>query len=105
MQSPCRATGPWGDHGARARSPYTNLTTAATYPAKMDARSAYSVYRLDMRILLVEDNAELARLLTESLAGGGFAADVLGTAADARVAIANIRYSAVVLDLGLPDDD
>jgi DNA-binding response OmpR family regulator len=58
-----------------------------------------------MRILLVEDNVELARLLTESLAARGFATDVLGTAADARVAIANVRYSAVVLDLGLPDDD
>jgi DNA-binding response OmpR family regulator len=58
-----------------------------------------------MRILLVEDNVELARLLTESLAARGFTADVLGTAADARLAIANIRYSALVLDLGLPDDD
>jgi DNA-binding response OmpR family regulator len=58
-----------------------------------------------MRILLVEDNAELARLLTESLAAKGFAADVLGTAVDARLAIASIRYSALILDLGLPDQD
>jgi DNA-binding response OmpR family regulator len=58
-----------------------------------------------MRILLVEDNAELARLLTESLAAKGFTADVLGTAIDARLAIASIRYSALILDLGLPDED
>jgi DNA-binding response OmpR family regulator len=58
-----------------------------------------------MRILLIEDNLELARLLTESLAAKGISADVVGTAADARIAIANIRYAALVLDLGLPDDD
>jgi DNA-binding response OmpR family regulator len=58
-----------------------------------------------MRILLVEDNVELARLLTESLAAKGFTADVLGTAVDARLAIASVRYSALILDLGLPDED
>jgi DNA-binding response OmpR family regulator len=58
-----------------------------------------------MRLLLVEDNAELARLLTESLAVKGFATDVLGTAADARQALSSVRYSALILDLGLPDDD
>jgi DNA-binding response OmpR family regulator len=58
-----------------------------------------------MRLLLVEDNAELARLLTESLAAKGFATDVLGAAADARLALSSVRYSAVILDLGLPDDD
>lgn len=58
-----------------------------------------------MRLLLVEDNAELARLLTESLASKGLVTDVLYTAADARLALASIRYAALILDLGLPDDD
>ena len=58
-----------------------------------------------MRILLIEDNLELARLLKESLAAKGISADIVGTATDARIAIANIRYAALVLDLGLPDDD
>ena len=58
-----------------------------------------------MRFLLVEDNAELARLLTTGLAAQGLAADVVGTAADARVAFGSIRYSALILDLGLPDED
>ena len=58
-----------------------------------------------MRLLLVEDNAELARLLIESLAAKGISADVVGTAADARIAIVSIRYAALVLDLGLPDED
>jgi DNA-binding response OmpR family regulator len=58
-----------------------------------------------MRFLLVEDNAELARLLTTGLAAQGLAADVVGTVADARLAIGSIRYSALILDLGLPDED
>jgi DNA-binding response OmpR family regulator len=58
-----------------------------------------------MRLLLVEDNAELARLLTAGLAAQGFAADVVETAADARLALSSIRYSALILDLGLPDED
>jgi DNA-binding response OmpR family regulator len=58
-----------------------------------------------MRLLLVEDNAELARLLTAGLAAQGLAADVVGTAIDARLALGSIRYSAMILDLGLPDED
>ena len=58
-----------------------------------------------MRFLLVEDNAELARLLTTGLGAQGLAADVVGTAADARLALGSIRYSAMILDLGLPDED
>src|ERR1700743_522666 len=58
-----------------------------------------------MRLLLVEDNAELARLLTAGLAAQGFSADVVETAADARLALSSIRYSALILDLGLPDED
>jgi DNA-binding response OmpR family regulator len=58
-----------------------------------------------MRFLLVEDNAELARLLTTGLAAQGLAADVVGTAADARLALGSIRYSAMILVLGLPDED
>lgn len=58
-----------------------------------------------MRFLLVEDNAELARLLTAGLVAQGLAADVVETAADARLALGSIRYSAMILDLGLPDED
>jgi DNA-binding response OmpR family regulator len=58
-----------------------------------------------MRLLLVEDNQDLARLLAKGLSSAGFDTDVFGTAGDARTALANVRYSAVILDLGLPDDD
>jgi DNA-binding response OmpR family regulator len=58
-----------------------------------------------MRLLLIEDNTELARLLTGGLSSSGFTTDVFCSAADARLALASIRYSALVLDLGLPDED
>jgi two-component system response regulator TctD len=58
-----------------------------------------------MRLLVVEDNDELAQLLVKGLASEGFAADAVATAGEAREALATTRYAAVVLDLGLPDED
>ena len=58
-----------------------------------------------MRLLLVEDNEDLAELVTKGLAAAGFAADAVATAQDAREVLATKRYAAVVLDLGLPDAD
>jgi two-component system response regulator TctD len=58
-----------------------------------------------MRLLVIEDNEELAGLLTRGLAAAGFTADVVGRAGDARGALTSTRYAAVVLDLGLPDGD
>jgi DNA-binding response OmpR family regulator len=58
-----------------------------------------------MRLLVVEDNLELAELLRKGLAVAGLVPDVVNTAADARTALATTRFAAVVLDLGLPDGD
>ena len=58
-----------------------------------------------MRILLVEDNKELVSLLQKGLERSGISVDSVGNAADAVHALATIRYAAVVLDLGLPDED
>src|SRR5262245_59303422 len=58
-----------------------------------------------MRVLLAEDNAGLVSLLVKGLAHGGFSADSVNNAADADHAIAAMRYAAIVLDLGLPDED
>jgi DNA-binding response OmpR family regulator len=58
-----------------------------------------------MRILLVEDNDDLVSLIVKGLERSGFNADSVGNAADADHALAAIRYAAVVLDLGLPDED
>jgi DNA-binding response OmpR family regulator len=58
-----------------------------------------------MRVLVVEDNEELAGLIAEGLKSAGYAADRMTTAADARQAISAARYAAIILDLGLPDAD
>ena len=54
---------------------------------------------------MVEDNEELARLLAQRLQASGYATDLLTTADEARAAVTITRYTAVVLDLGLPDGD
>src|SRR4051812_21806399 len=61
--------------------------------------------RTAMRVLLVEDNPELVSLLKKGLAQSGFAADSVGTVGDALHVLATMKYAAVVLDLGLPDED
>jgi len=58
-----------------------------------------------MRLLIVEDNEKLAGLLGDGLLAAGFDSDIVGNAGDARQVLATKNYSAVVLDLGLPDED
>jgi DNA-binding response OmpR family regulator len=58
-----------------------------------------------MRLLVVEDNEELAQLLTSGLQSAGFEVDVLTSADAARNALAVTHYAALILDLGLPDAD
>ncbi|HXZ00736.1 MAG TPA: response regulator transcription factor [Stellaceae bacterium] len=58
-----------------------------------------------MRLLVVEDNEEMSRLLKTGLAAMDFDVDVTGTAGAASAALATTRYAAVILDLGLPDAD
>jgi DNA-binding response OmpR family regulator len=58
-----------------------------------------------MRLLVVEDNGDLSRLLAKGLESAGFGTDLAATAAEARAGLASIRYAALVLDLGLPDGD
>src|SRR2546426_4750319 len=64
-----------------------------------------SLERLPMRLLLVEDNEELAQLLAQRLQTAGYETDLLTTAAEALAAVTTTRYAAMVLDLGLPDGD
>lgn len=58
-----------------------------------------------MRVLVVEDNAELAGLISNGLIPAGYSVDHMGTAADARLALETTHYAAIILDLGLPDAD
>src|SRR5262245_29251711 len=58
-----------------------------------------------MRLLVVEDNEELAQLLGKGLESAGFAVDVLTSVSEAQSALVKTRYAALILDLGLPDGD
>ena len=57
------------------------------------------------RLLVVEDNRELAQLLAAGLATSGFTVDAVSTAADAEHVLLTNHYALVLLDLGLPDAD
>jgi two-component system OmpR family response regulator len=58
-----------------------------------------------MRVLLVEDDAELARRLTAALVEAGYAVDHANDGTDAEFRGQTETYDAAVLDLGLPGMD
>lgn len=57
------------------------------------------------RLLIIEDNDRLARLIAEGLGPRGYRCDVAASLADGNAALAAGRFDAIVLDLGLPDGD
>lgn len=56
-----------------------------------------------MRILVVEDEPDVADLLKRAMEEATWAVDVVGTGADAMQALALNDYDLAVLDIGLPD--
>src|SRR3982074_2919725 len=58
-----------------------------------------------MRLLVVEDNAQLSQLLAKGLQTAGYETDLLATAAEARTALLTTSYAALILHRGLPDGD
>lgn len=58
-----------------------------------------------MRILVVEDETKMARLLQRGLSGEGMAVDVASTGEDALWMAAATAYDAIVLDVMLPGID
>ena len=58
-----------------------------------------------MRVLAVEDEKELARLLKKNLAQRGLVADIAASVAEAEACLDAARYDVMLLDRRLPDDD
>jgi DNA-binding response OmpR family regulator len=58
-----------------------------------------------MRLLVVEDNEQLAGLLTKGLQTAGYETDVLASLEEASTVLRTTFYAALILDLGLPDGD
>ena len=58
-----------------------------------------------MRVLLIEDDRDLAQALTAALSPRGFAVDLARSGDEADAYLQHGDYAAVLLDLGLPDED
>src|SRR5258708_19893899 len=58
-----------------------------------------------MRLLIVEDEARIVELLSDSLREAGLGADGVSRCGDGLEALSLTLYDAAVLDLGLPDGD
>ena len=58
-----------------------------------------------MKILVVENERKVGQFVERALAEQTYTARLVGTCAEARDALAESPYDAVVLDLGLPDGD
>lgn len=58
-----------------------------------------------MRLLVVEDNSELASTIAKGLRRSWYTVDVVTNSGAADSALHTNSYSAVLLDLGLPDGD
>ncbi|MFC5522202.1 response regulator [Polaromonas jejuensis] len=58
-----------------------------------------------MRLLLIEDSAELAKWLAKALQGSGYAVDMAHDGQDADHLLFTQTYDAVILDLELPSMD
>src|ERR1700743_1887022 len=84
------------------RKPFTLRATVMNSPPRT---ASVRHEKLPMRLLIVEDNEELAELLAKGLRTAGYEADVLSTVEDARAVLSTTFYAALILDLGLPDGD
>lgn len=58
-----------------------------------------------MRLLIVEDNRDLAQAIADGFARRHIASDTATTVETAEYLFKTVDYTAMVLDLGLPDDD
>ena len=58
-----------------------------------------------MRMLLVEDEPEMSRLIARCVTNAGFMVDCVGSLAEAEAALAIKRYALALLDRRLPDGD
>jgi CheY-like chemotaxis protein len=57
------------------------------------------------RILVCEDDHDIARLIGMMLENAGFDVDIAYNAAEARALLAGQRYDAMTVDIGLPGED
>ncbi len=88
-----------------AATPPSNVTGMPPPDVQATATVSSSTMKTGTRILICEDNPDVAKLLSYMLAQENFETDIAYNANEARHAIASISYAAIMLDMNLPDDD
>jgi two-component system response regulator TctD len=58
-----------------------------------------------LRVLITEDNGELAEFIQEALSQEGYLSDIARSAGELKLLLKEASYAAIILDLGLPDVD
>lgn len=58
-----------------------------------------------MRVLITEDNGELAEFIQQALSQEGYLSDIARSAGELKLYLRDTGYAAIILDLGLPDTD
>ncbi|HEU4325579.1 MAG TPA: PAS domain S-box protein [Roseiflexaceae bacterium] len=87
-------------------APDRGTTFAVDLPEWREAHALVSVLvRDEQRVLICEDEHDIAVLLQRLLDDAGFQTDVAYTAGQARRLLSERRYCAMTLDLGLPGED
>ena len=61
--------------------------------------------KLEPRVLVVDDDAEIVALLIRYLSGHGFRVSGAGNGAELRAHLEGVGTDVILLDLGLPDED
>lgn len=80
--------------------------SAFTFPLRPAASVEASLrQRGQMKILIVEDQPRVGLFIERALAEQNYAPSLAETCSAARQAVARSQFSAIVLDLGLPDGD
>jgi PAS domain S-box-containing protein len=83
----------------------TGTTFTVDFPCVADAPPAPPPAAVRGRILVCEDEPDVAHILQAAIERMGFGADLAGTAAEAKALLGRNRYDGMTLDLGLPDQD
>jgi two-component system, OmpR family, copper resistance phosphate regulon response regulator CusR len=82
----------------------TSLRLLKTAAASCSSRRLWA-YDLDMRVLLVEDDARIAHFVAKGLREQSYAVDVFATGEEALYQVAINTYDLVILDVMIPAPD
>ncbi|MDQ4148299.1 MAG: response regulator, partial [Pseudomonadota bacterium] len=71
--------------------------------AETEHRAAAHIDSHDIQILIVEDEALLAKAISKRFRRAGYAAEIAGTLAEAKTQLARAQPDLILLDMRLPD--